>query len=115
MTQVIDFQKAKDRITSEKASVVANDNNSPNVADFSIDFSLMVARDILSFLEEIGYELTVDENLIYDIMLLIESNKAMIYRLHGEQHSMHSVSEQIFEIENPYKTLEEILDDLLTE
>lgn len=120
MTNIIDFAKAKEQMQMQQLTdLIAsqahllNDNEKVPLSQFSLDYSLMVARDILTFLEEIGYDLTVNENLIYDIMMIVETNKAMIYRLHGEEHAMHSVAEDIFEIEDPYKTLQEILDDLL--
>jgi len=123
MSNVIDFEKAKFNLQMDKlAKVIADDlakssanDNNPKLPEYSTDFALMVTRDILNFLEELGYNLTVDENLIYDIMLIIESNKSMLYRLHGENHPMHQVGKDLFEIDNPYKTLEEILNDLLEE
>ena len=69
MTKVIDFAEAKERLRKSKK------NETVSLDEFSLSYSLMVARDVLFFLEDIGYDLHLDEDLVYDLMMLIEVNK----------------------------------------
>jgi len=109
MTQVIDFAEAKERLRKSKVNEVVP------LDEFSLSWALMVARDVLFFLDEIGYDLNSDEDLVYDLMMLIEINKSLIYRLHGKKHRMHRVGQDLFWVEEPRKALTEILDDLMKE
>ena len=109
MTKVIDFAKAKERLRKSKK------NETVSLDDVSLSYSLMVARDVLFFLEDIGYDLHLDEDLVYDLMMLIEVNKSIIYRLHGKKHKMHRVGQDLFWVEEPRKALTEILKDLMKE
>lgn len=109
MTKVIDFAEAKERLRKSKK------NDEVPLDEFSLSYALMVARDILFFLEDIGYDLHLDEDLVYDMMMLIEINKSIIYRLHGKKHKMHRVGQDLFWVEEPRKALTEILKDLMKE
>lgn len=119
MSNVIDFNQAREKAKFNRLAqqLAENDNSIPelDVDELSINFGLVVARDVLGFLYDQGYDLEENPKTIYDIIMLIESSRSLLYRLHSKEFRLHSIAEEVFEIENPAQELEEILDELLSD
>jgi Na+/phosphate symporter len=94
MTNVIDFTKHyKKRL--EEISDLKQDVAELN-KKIAMKFSIDVAHDVVGAMTDLGFDVTQDPETVLDIMLLIESVRALINRSIGEEYHFQSVSERIF-------------------
>lgn len=119
---VIDLDEARKKDGMKKITQAVSeellgfaDSETLELPTYSANFAISVVQDVCIFLESKGYDLSKDPNLIYDLVALIESCKAIIYRLHGEELRMHHFSRGLFDIEDPKGELYSLLEQLLTE
>lgn len=94
MTNVIDFtmhyKKRLDEISDLKQDVV--DMNRQIAMKFSVD----VAHDVVGAMTDLGFDITEDPKTVLDIMVLIESVRALIFRSIGQEYHFQNVSDRIF-------------------
>ncbi|HAW05374.1 MAG TPA: hypothetical protein DCW83_11850 [Saprospirales bacterium] len=94
MTNVIDFSKYRKQRSEEIADLKEDVHilNKKIAQRFSVD----VAHDVVSAMSELGYDVTENYESVLDIMVLIESIRALIHRTLGEEYHFQSVSDRIF-------------------
>jgi hypothetical protein len=94
MTNVIDFtkhyKKRLDEISDLQQDVV--ELNKKIAMKFSVD----VAHDVVGAMTDLGFDVTQNPETVLDIMVLIETVRALINRSIGEDYHFQSVSEKIF-------------------
>ncbi|AGR47891.1 hypothetical protein PHIM7_187 [Sinorhizobium phage phiM7] len=77
--------------------------------DYIDNITLSVTFDITEMLAEYGFDIENVPNSGYDLMMVIESVKSMMYRTQTEYYPLQDIAEELFEIDNP----EELVNDFL--
>lgn len=112
MSNVIDFTaRLKKRAEETKESeAIFEDYDKKVIMRFSID----VARDVVTAMHEMGYDVANRPKSVLDIMSLIETVRALMFRSVGEDYHYQHISEQVFQDEEmDYgEALEEFLDEM---
>lgn len=111
MSNVINFQHAKDRILENR---VETDPFSMNDAfgddeEAVMEFALLVAFDIVEALSDLNVSVENDPRSFKDILTIIEAVKGLIYRAKQEPYTWHKVSDHLGDFKD------EELPDLLSE
>jgi len=94
MTNVIDFAKYKDKRSDEISDL--QDNVTELNKKIAMRFSIDVAHDVVSAMSELGFDVTENYETVLDIMVLIETIRALIHRSIGEDYHFQAVSERVF-------------------
>jgi hypothetical protein len=94
MTNVIDFEKFKQQRSDEMSDL--KDNVTELNKKIAMRFSIDVAHDVVSAMSELGFDVTENYETVLDIMVLIETIRALIHRSIGEDYHFQSVSERVF-------------------
>jgi hypothetical protein len=105
---VIDFNAAKaNKVikTLEEAAEV-DELQDQAISNMSADIVL----DVIDFLFEQDIDVRDDPMTIYDITLLHEVLKSLVYRAMKEEYPIQGVSESLMTIDDPLKTLNDFLD-----
>jgi len=103
------YLKDYKRPTTPKNPDVLPDDYSAGYEDYIDDISLSVTFDLTEMLMEYGFNIESVPNVGYDLMMVIESVKSMMYRVSDEYYPLQDISEELFEIDDP----EELVDDFL--
>lgn len=94
MTNVINLSEYKkqrlDKISGLEENVI--EMNKKIAMRFSVD----VAHDVVSAMSELGFDVTQNYETVLDIMSLIETIRALIFRSVGEDYHYQNVSERVF-------------------
>jgi hypothetical protein len=109
---VIDFAKyQKERL--DQISELQEDVVSLN-KKIAMRFSVDVAHDVVGAMSELGFDVTENYESVLDIMVLIESVRALIHRTMGYDYHFQSVADRIFLTEDMdcETALFEFLDDM---
>lgn len=77
--------------------------------DFADGFSEDVVYDIIELLEENGVYVDANAETVFDILLILESVKSLIYRSTDREHPLQDVPKFLFNVENPEELMDEIL------
>lgn len=75
----------------------------PDTVDFDAltdEISNDIARDVLSYLEELDYIAENNLESVNDILMIIESIKAYMHRTMDQPHRLHEVTDQVFDVAN---------------
>lgn len=91
MSDVLDFAEALNRKKEEQAFEALD----PDEA-FSLTFSVDVAYDITTVLQEMGYDIGSDSKTILDMMIIIESIRSLVMRCAGREYPFQKVSNDLF-------------------
>lgn len=111
MSEVIDFVEAKSRL--RKIPETLKDRLRPEEFEpFSMQLALTVAGELVDVLEAMGFDITKNPKNVYDLILLIESIRALTHRTAGKSYPTCALSEQIFDVENPGEALQFLLEDM---
>ncbi len=78
--------------------------------DYIDDITLSVTFDISELLMEYGFDIDGVPNVGYDLMMVIESIKSMMYRVSEEYYPLQDISEELFEIDNPDQLVKDFLE-----
>jgi len=111
MSDVIDFAEAKSRlrkVTGPLKDRLTEEEFEP----FTMELALTIAGELVEVLEVMGFDVTKDYHCVYDLILLIESIRALSHRSAGKHYPTCLLAEQIFDLENPAEALQHLLDDL---
>ena len=104
MSNVIDFNKMRaERITKRAEEDLLEDEE--QVDRLAID----IINDIVDFLAEMDIDVRDNPNTIYDIILIVESMKSLIFRGMHQDYPMQSVAESLMTIEDPQTALDDFL------
>lgn len=79
--------------------IVPDDWNS-GYSEYLDDVSISVTFDLTNILEEYGFDIRDVPGVGYDLMMVIESIKSMMYRTTEEYYPLQDISEELFEIED---------------
>lgn len=69
--------------------------------DYIDDITLSVTFDLTNLLAEYGFDIEGVPSVGYDLMMVIESVKSLVYRTQEEYYPLQDISEELFEIDNP--------------
>ena len=112
MSNVIDLtERLKERIEDMKeADEILVDYDKKVAMRFSID----VARDVVTAMHDMGYDVANHPKSVLDIMSLIETVRALMFRSMGEEYHYQHISESVFQDEEMdySEALEEFLDEM---
>lgn len=114
MDNIIDFKSIKAKKEQDKFDAIIEEK----IDDEKLfaHLGMHVALDVMQVFDEFDFDLYRDPKVIRDILLLVESVRAIGNRLSGELYHTHSVSDALFgNITNPEEVLEEFLSDLYEE
>ena len=77
-------------------------------------FSIDVARDVVTCMHEMGYDVANHPKSVLDIMSLIETIRALMFRSIGEDYHYQHISEQVWTDDDMdyEEALEEFLDEM---
>ena len=104
MSNVIDFNKMRaERITKRAEEDLLEDEE--QVERLAID----IIYDIVDFLAEMDIDVRDNPNTIYDIILIVESIKSLIFRSTHQDYPMQGVAESLMTIEDPQTALDDFL------
>mgnify|MGYP003638472029 FL=1 len=112
MSNVIDFtERLKARAKDVKETEAVFEDYDKKVA---MRLSIDVARDVVTAMHEMGYDVADHPKSVLDIMSLIETVRALMFRASGEEYHYQHISEQVFQDEEmDYgEALEEFLDEM---
>jgi hypothetical protein len=108
MSNVIDFtERLKARAKDVKETEAVFEDYDKKVA---MRFSI----DVVTAMHEMGYDVADHPKSVLDIMSLIETVRALMFRASGEEYHYQHISEQVFQDEEmDYgEALEEFLDEM---
>ena len=105
---VIDFNAAKakkiEKFLEDAAEV-------DDLQDQAISSMVMdIVADVIDFLFEQDIDVRDDPMTIYDILLLHEVLKSLVYRAMKEEYPIQGVSESLMTIDDPLQSLNDFLD-----
>lgn len=105
---VIDFNSAKakkiEKVLEDAAEV-------DELQDQAISSMVMdIVADVIDFLFEQDIDVRDDPMTIYEILLLHEVLKALVYRAMKEEYPIQAVAESLMTIDDPLKSLNDFLD-----
>lgn len=106
MTNVINFQAAKDRILKNAEDDAFGDDETA-----VMEFALLVAFDIVEAISELGLNVQNDPKSFKDILTIIEAVKGLIYRAKMEPYTWHKVSDHLGDFDDT--ELPNLLDEFL--
>ena len=92
---VIDFNTIKAKKMQEKFDSLAEETILEE--EFIADFALSVVGDLIEALAEFEYDIMDNPTCVHDIILVIESIRALMHRIRGEEYPMHTFSDTMFE------------------
>lgn len=78
--------------------------------DYIDNVSLSVTFELTEILNEYGFDIRDVPSTAYDLMMVIEGVKSMIYRTQAEYYPLQEISEQLFDIDNPDQLVQDFLD-----
>jgi len=106
MSNVIDFQSRKEAIQKQ------TDYDFDEM--FPIDFAISACRDVIEVLYDFDIDVRDNPDAINDLYAIIESVRAVIWRVRGEELPFHLISDKMFEdsFEDPKNELELFLERL---
>ena len=94
MDNIIDFSaKHQERLDKIKEGET---EASEDFEELALVFATHVSHDVVYCLKEMGYDITEHPDTLLDLMGLMETIRALMYRCIGEKYYYQSVSEQIF-------------------
>lgn len=111
---VVDFSAFKkkdyeDRVKQKYEDLVSQ---AEQEEDAIIDLSIVSTYDIIDLLYEHGYIVTDNPKTIYSIIMIVEAIKSMCHvSKDREDYPFHVLAQEIFNIDDPQKTLNEFLED----
>lgn len=115
MSKVVDFTEALKKKTEER-EIEEELENLDTDTYFALSFSVDAIHDIVDVMSEFGYDIGNDSKTILEIMLIIESIRAMIMRCVGKEYPFQNVAEQLFKDEEGQPLDHtELLNDFLKE
>lgn len=95
-----EFRDKKRKVEELKQEIEGEYASNQNI-DYFDDIAMTVTMDLVSFLEEYGFNLSDNPMSAYDLMMVIESVKSMMYRTQSEDYDLQPISERLFEIDDP--------------
>jgi formate-dependent phosphoribosylglycinamide formyltransferase (GAR transformylase) len=94
---VIDLSDYKVKREEKRFEEIVAENDT--LEDSINIISTTSAMDIATMLEEYGYNVT-DNARAHDLMMVIESVRALAFRSAGKRYPLHEISEKMFEFED---------------
>jgi hypothetical protein len=105
---VIDFNSAKAKKVLKDLEEAAEVDE---LQDQAISVMVMdIVTDVIDFLLEQDIDVRDDPMTIYDILLLHEVLKALVYRAMKEEYPIQGFAEALMTIDDPLKSLNDFLD-----
>ena len=104
---VIDLKSYKDSVP------VANDAAeppTPNKQDLVIDISIALAHDMIDKLRDAGYTFESKPEIAYDLVMLTEAIKSIVYTAEGDYYPLHKIAESVFDEDDIEGFIEEFLE-----
>ena len=77
--------------------------------DYIDNVTMSVTFDIAEMMEEYGFSIENVPNVGYDLMMVIESVKSMIYRTQEEFYPLQDICEDLFDIDDPDQLVNDFL------
>lgn len=77
--------------------------------DYIDNVTMSVTFDIADLLDEYGFSIENVPNVGYDLMMVIESVKSMMYRTQDEFYPLQDIAEDLFEIDDPAALVDDFL------
>jgi hypothetical protein len=100
-----DFKKPKESFVDFVPNDFDGDHN-----DYIDNVTLSVTFELTEILNEYGFDIRDVPNTAYDLMMVIEGVKSMIYRTQSEYYPLQDICEELFEIDNPELLVNDFLD-----
>ena len=107
MSNVIDFNKMRiEKVTKRiEDNLLEDEDQDKEVEGLAID----IIYDVLDFLGEMDIDVRENPNTIYDIILMVEVVKSLIFRSMHQDYPVQNVSESLMTIEDPQTALDDFL------
>ena len=107
MSNVIDFNKMRiERVTKRiEDNLLEDEDQDKEVEGLAID----IIYDVLDFLGEMDIDVRENQNTIYDIILMVEVVKSLIFRSMHQDYPVQNVAESLMTIEDPQTALDDFL------
>ena len=107
MSNVIDFNKMRIEKVAKRIedNLLEDEDQDKEVEGLAID----IIYDVLDFLGEMDIDVRDNPNTIYDIILIVESIKSLIFRSTHQDYPMQGVAESLMTIEDPQTALDDFL------
>lgn len=107
MTEIINFHSYKERKEQDHFDEIVK--NHLTEEEFVKDFAIRSVYKIIDDLSDEEIYVENDVKAVYDIILLSEVIKGLVYRSIGNEHPMHDIGESLFDIPNPTEMMEKIM------
>lgn len=112
MSNVIDFNSAKTKLMEKHFDNLAEET--VIIEEMAADFAISAVMDIIEVSSELGYDVSENPDVIRDLLLCVESIRAIIHRIAGDKLEIHNISDRMFEnIEDTDVALKNFLKDFL--
>ena len=114
MSNVIDFTEeyVKRSVKNDNRKLLRDTLKEDELDPFSMTFAFAVAGDVIEVMDMMGFYIEENPENVYDLILLIESIRALVHRSANREYALHEVSSQLFDVENPSEALQKILDEI---
>ena len=109
MNNVIDFNKMFKKAKLDEVTAHTGAKWERLDDDDIESTAINIVYDVVDILGEIGLDVRDEPESIFELVLLTEVLKSIMYRLQGEDYSMQSVAEDLVEIEDPETALYDFL------
>lgn len=107
-TNVVYLKDYKKPTTPSNPEIVP-DNWDAGYDDYMDNVSISVTFDLAEMLEEYGFDIAGVPGVGYDLMMVIESVKSMMYRTQDEYYPLQDISEDLFDIDDPDRLVDDFL------
>jgi len=106
---IIDFTEALKKRQQEKEELELSE---AEAIEYDItDLALSIAGEITDAANDLGYPIGPDnDKFAYDILLLVESIKSLLYRALGKEYPMQTITEMMFELSDPKALLNDFFE-----
>lgn len=101
------FMKKKEEDEKEVFDKLVDNFESEKMAINTIAHT--TANEVCEIIFDLGIDLESNPDCIKDIIVMIESIKATIYRARGEEYHFHDVSDMLINIDNTEEELADFL------
>ena len=107
MSNVIDFNKMRIEKVAKRIedNLLEDEDQDKEVEGLAID----IIYDVLDFLGEMDIDVRENPNTIYDIILMVEVVKSLIFRSMHQEYPVQNVAESLMTIEDPQTALDDFL------
>ena len=114
MSNVIDFTEeyVKRNKANDNQKLLRDTLKDDEWDPFSLTFAFAVAGDVINVMELMGFDIEDNPETVYDLILLLESIRALIHRSANKEYPLHDLSSNAFDVENPKEVLQNILDEM---